>query len=82
MRDIKNQYSRIDNMLYRQYLDYDIDEETYNRRKSRLNSVYDRYERRIARQQGKPAKRGISNYPGAIDHNIKYSKAAYAGSNG
>lgn len=82
MQDIKKQYSRIDNKLYRQYLDYDISEEQYRSRKKRLNSAYDRYERNIARQQGKPAKRGISNYPGQIDHNIQYSRKAYAGTNG
>lgn len=82
MRDIKQQYSRIKNRLYRQYLDYKIDEKTYDSRQKRLDSTYDRYERNIARQQGKPAKRGISNYNGQIDHNIQYSQAAYAGSNG
>lgn len=82
MRDIKQQYSRIDNRLYRQYLDYKISEEQYESRKKKLNSTYDRYERNIARQQGKPARRGISNYPGQIDHNIQYSRKAYAGTNG
>ena len=77
MRDIKQQYSRIDNRLYRQYLDYKISEEQYESRKKKLNSTYDRYERNIARQQGKPARRGISNYLGQIDHNIQYSRKAY-----
>ena len=82
MRDIKQQYSRIKNRLYQRYIDYGISEEQYNSRQKALDRTYDRYERNIARQQGKPAKRGISNYPGAIDHNIKYSRSAYAGSNG
>ena len=82
MRDIKQQYSRINNRLYRQYLDYKIDEATYNSRKKRLDSAYDRYERNIARQQGKSPIRGISNYPGQINHTIQYSQKAYAGTNG
>lgn len=82
MRDIKQQYSRINNRLYRQYLDYKIDEDTYNSRKKTLDRTYDRYERNIARQQGRTPMRGISNYPGQIDHNIQYSRRAYAGSNG
>ena len=82
MNDIMRQYSRIDNRLYRQYLDYQIDQDTYNRRKSRLNRVYDRYERNIARQQGQTPRRGISNYNGAINRNIQYSRSAYAGTNG
>ena len=82
MRDIKQQYSRIKNRLYRQYLDYQIDENTYNSRQKALDRTYDRYERNIARQQGKPAQRGISNYNGMIDHNIQYSQKAYAGSKG
>lgn len=82
MRDIKQQYSRIKNRLYRQYLDYKIDEKTYDSRQKRLDSTYDRYERNIARSQGKKAVRGISNYPGAINHDVQYSQAAYAGTNG
>lgn len=82
MRDIKQQYSRINNRLYRQYLDYDIDEATYNSRKNAITKAYDRYEKNIARQQGQKAVRGISNYHGAIDHDIQYSRKAYAGNKG
>lgn len=82
MNDIKQQYSRISNRLYRQYLDDDISETQFDSRKNKLDRVYDRYERNIARQQGLPAKRGISNDPLKFDDNIRYSRTAYAGSKG
>lgn len=82
MRDIKRQYSHIKNRLYQQYIDYNISAEQYWNRQNKIDRAYDRYERNIARQQGKPAKRGISNYPGQIDHTIQYSRKAYAGTNG
>ena len=82
MRDIKQQYSRIKNRLYQRYIDYGISEEQYNSRQNALDRTYDRYERNIARSQGKKAVRGISNYPGAINHDVQYSQAAYAGTNG
>lgn len=82
MRDIDQQYSRIKNRLYRRYLDYEISKEQYDSRMQQLNRTYDRYERNIARLQGRKPFRGISNYPGALDHNIQYSTKAYAGANG
>lgn len=82
MKDIKRQWSRLNNGIYRQYLDGDITKEQYNARNRKIDKAYDRYERNIARQQGQPQRRGISNYPGAIDHNIQYSRKAYAGTNG
>ncbi len=81
MSDIRKQYSRIDNKLYRRYLDYDISKEEYDSRKNRINKAYDKYERNIARQQGVSPARGVANYSG-FDNNTKYSRAAYAGSNG
>lgn len=82
MNDIKRQYSRIYNRLYRQYLDYDISEEQFNRRRERIVKAYDRYERNIARLQGTPHQgRGAANWPG-FDNNARYSRSAYAGTNG
>ena len=79
MKDIKQQWSRLNNGIYRQYLDGGITKEQYEARNRRINKAYDRYERKIARQQGKPARRGISNYPGVIDHNVQYSRNTYMG---
>lgn len=82
MGDIKRQWSRVTGRIYRSYLDGSISESQYLSRQGKANKAYDRYERNIARQQGKTPMRGISNYPGQIDHDIQYSRKAYAGNNG
>lgn len=86
MRDIGNQYGRISNRLYDDYINYRIDEDTYNSRKRRINKAFDRYERNIARLQNTRVQgRGASNTPtrlGGIDQDVQYRRPAYAGSNG
>ena len=86
MNDIGNQYGRISNRLYSDYINYRIDKQTYDKRKKRIDTAYDRYERNIARLQGTRRQgRGAANYAisqGGIDSNVRYSRSAYAGSNG
>ena len=62
LSDLARQYSRIDNRLYRQYLDYEIDEETFNRRRRAIQDVWDRYETNIMNTQFPGWERGNA-YP-------------------
>ena len=85
MKDIMDQYSRIDNQLYRRYLDFEIDEDEYKRRKQKLNDTYDRYEVNMANAQGFPiTKHGEgggdskSYYLHNMDLKKKVSKKVYA----
>ena len=85
MKDIMEQYSRIDNQLYRRYLDYEIDEDEYWRRKKKLNDTYDRYEVNMANDQGFPITRhgeGGGNSSSYYLHNMdlkkKVSRKVYA----
>ena len=47
LREIDQQYSRIDNRLYRQYLDYELSEEEFQNRRRAIQNAYDRYETNI-----------------------------------
>ena len=86
MQDIKEQYTRIQSRMYRNYLDNpNTPDDYYDKGMARVNKIYDRYERNIARQQGLEPRRGISNVPtqlGGTDDTIKYSRSAYAGNGG
>lgn len=62
LKDIDNQYSRISNRLYRQYLDYEIDEDTYKRRMQSINDAYDRYQTNILQTRIPNWQRGMA-YP-------------------
>lgn len=50
--DIGRQYSRLYNRLYRDYINYDIDEATFRSRSNILTNAHDTYERNIAVMQG------------------------------
>lgn len=78
LRDIDEQYSRIDNRLYRQYLDYEIDEDTFNNRRRTIQNAYDRYQTNIVRQTQPGWQRGL-NYP--LDRRLldrRYTRNVYA----
>ena len=47
-----DQFSRIDNRLYRAYLDFEIDEDEFNKRRKQIQDAYDRYEVNMANSQG------------------------------
>ena len=47
LHEIDDQYSRIDNRLYRQYLDYEISEEEFQSRRRAIQNAYDRYQTNI-----------------------------------
>lgn len=51
LREIDNQYSRIDNALYRRYIDYEMDEDDFFRRRQAIRDAYDRYQTNIMRTQ-------------------------------
>ena len=62
LRDIDQQYSRIENRLYRQYLDFEIDEDTYNKRMETIRNAYDRYQTNILNTEVPGWQRGMA-YP-------------------
>lgn len=77
LRDIDEQYSRIENRLYRQYLDFDIDEDTYKSRMNRINNAYDRYQTNYIREINPNWSRGMS-YPMGFRYDKKVSRKVYA----
>ena len=78
LRDIDNQYSRIENRLYRQYLDYDIDEDTYNRRMQTIKNAYDRYQTNYVRAQGATNWRRGMQYPRNLEYDKPVKRSTYA----
>ena len=47
LREIDQQYSRIDNRLYREYINYRMDEDDFFRRRQAIRDAYDRYQTNI-----------------------------------
>jgi len=83
LRDIDNQYSRIDNRLYQQYINYEIDEDTFNSRRRQIQNAYDRYQTNIVRNQGAAGWRRGMSYPGNVSewYGSPVSRNIYARNN-
>jgi hypothetical protein len=62
LRQIDQQYSRIDNRLYREYINYRMDEDDFFRRRQAIRDAYDRYETNIMNTQYPGWERGMA-YP-------------------
>ena len=81
LREIDNQFSRIDNALYRRYINYEMDEDDFFRRRQAIRDAYDRYQVNIMRTQIPGWKRGNA-YPrsfGLYDQRIP--RSVYARNN-
>ena len=79
LKEIDDQYSRIDNSLYRRYINYEMDEDDFFRRRQYLRDTYDRYETNIMRTQlpgwerGNPYPRNFTLYNRPIARSV-YAK--------
>lgn len=89
MRDIMEQFSRIDNKMYREYLDYAMDkrkgeypsgvEDEFMKRRQKIRDIYDRYEVNMANDQGFPITRhgeGGGDSKSYYLHNMNLNKKA------
>ena len=78
LKEIDDQYSRIDNRLYRQYLDYEISEEEFQNRRKAIQDAYDRYQTNILRTRVPGWQRGMQYPRPFTEYRKPYPRSVYA----
>ena len=78
LHEIDDQYSRIDNRLYRRYLDFQIDEDEFENRRRVIQNAYDRYQTNILNTEVPGWRRGM-DYPRNFTlYNRRIPQSVYA----
>ena len=78
LRQIDEQYSRIDNRLYRQYLNYEISEEEFQNRRRAIQNTYDRYQTNILNTEIPGWRRGDAYPRNFTLYNQRIPRSVYA----
>ena len=81
LREIDQQYSRIYNRLYRQYLDFEISEEAFWNRRRAIQDAYDRYQTNIMNTEVPGWTRGMGGTRNPALYNRPIARRVYARNN-